>query len=331
MSYKLFTSVFLVLVIAVLLAIGGFNYWIDPLWTFSHSHENNDVQFVIDERQQKVNQLYYGKSDYDTLLIGSSRTTYIPAEEFTGMDVYNFAASDLSFLEYEAMIDFAKEQKGSEFERIIIGVDFFKSSLKESTDPVSLEPYTEKVKEPFYRWKNLLSLDVLEYARKNYRLSQNDQIVDLRNYNRENTAFAKHFELGTIEEETKAKIYKFRQQFYGENYQYNKEMKSVLQHLKEENPDTEFVIFTTPISAPLYRAMIEEGNEAGYERWLDDLVDVFGGVHHFMYPNSVTEDLSNYFDGHHFYPEVGKLIAKRISEENPAEVPEDFGIYLTKE
>ncbi|KAB8129193.1 hypothetical protein F9U64_15520 [Gracilibacillus oryzae] len=324
MSYKLFTTVFLFITMAVLLTIGAFNFWIDPLWTFSHAHEKNDVQVVIDERQQKVNQLYFGDEDYDTLLIGSSRTTYIPASEFVGWDVFNFAASDLAFQEYKGMIDFAKEQKG-EFDRIIIGVDFFKSSVKESEDPVSLEPYVEKVKEPFYRWKNLLSLDVLDYSRKNYRISENDQIVELRNYNRHNTAFAKHFEQGTIEEETKAKVYKFRQQFFGDNYQYNEKMKTVMQQLKDENPNTEFIIYTTPISAPLYNAMIEEGNEEDYDRWLSDLVDVFGGVYHFMYPNSVTKDLSNYFDGHHFYPNVGEKIARTIST---GEFTGDFGVYL---
>jgi hypothetical protein len=49
-----------------------------------------------------------------------------------------------------------------------------------------------------------------------------------------------------------------------------------------------------------------------------------------MYPNSITNDSSNYFDGHHFYPEVGTMIAHRIDGTNQG-VPKDFGIYVTNE
>ena len=46
--------------------------------------------------------------------------------------------------------------------------------------------------------------------------------------------------------------------------------------------------------------MIQSGRWEDYKRWLHDAVDVFGEVHHFMYLNSVTKNLDNYMDGHHF-------------------------------
>lgn len=246
------------------------------------------------------------------------------------MNVYNFAASDLSFKEYKSMIDFAKEEKGSDFERIIIGVDFNKSSLKESHEDINIDKYIENIENPLYRYENLISLDVLKYSRKNFRISKADKIVQLRNYNRENTAFAKRFQLESIIDETEKKIIKFRNVFYGENYQYNPEFKEVLEELKSENPNTKFIIFTSPISAPLFNALAEEGNLDDYYHWLNEIIDVFGGVYNFMYPNSVTKDLSNYFDGHHYYPNVGKMIAETISSDKPQGVPEDFIRYETE-
>ena len=56
--------------------VGGaasFIYYIDPMWTFNHKNAHNDVQTVIDERQQKANAMHFQPFDYDTLLIGSSR------------------------------------------------------------------------------------------------------------------------------------------------------------------------------------------------------------------------------------------------------------------
>ncbi len=113
-------------------------------------------------------------------------------------------------------------------------------------------------------------------------------------------------------------------------YEYNPDYKKVLLQLKEKYPDTQFIIFTTPISTPLFQALVEEGRLADYEQWLTDVIDVFGGVYNFMYPNTVTNDITNYFDGHHFYPEVGTMIAHRI-DGTLTGVPEDFGQYVTKE
>ena len=45
-----------------------------------------------------------------------------------------------------------------------------------------------KMEEPFYRYKNLLSFDLLEYAYDNYQMSKNNTIVQDRNYNRDNVA-----------------------------------------------------------------------------------------------------------------------------------------------
>ncbi|MFJ5623530.1 hypothetical protein ACIQD3_12470 [Peribacillus loiseleuriae] len=330
-SYRTFIITFIVLTTLVLGSTAAFNYFIDPMWTFNHKNSYNDVQTVIDERQQKINKIHFTPFEYDTLLIGSSRTTYIDQHDFKNMNVFNFSASDLSIKEYKSFIDYAKKEKGSEFDRIIIGVDFFKSSVQESQKNLSLDEYILKQEEPFYRLKNLISLDILDYSKRNFRLSKKNAIVEDRNYNRDNVAFAKEIEPSTRAAQTKEKIQKFKQVFYGPTYEYNPEFKQILLQLKRENPTTEFILFTTPISAPLFEALVESGRMKDYERWLHDMITVFGGVYNFMYPNSVTRDLDNYFDGHHFYPHVGKLIAYRISNEDRKELPRDFGTFVTKE
>ena len=169
LSYKKFIIVVFTIFIIVVGSAASFIYYIDPMWTFSHKNAYNDVQTVIDERQQKANVIHFQPFDYDTLLIGSSRVTYINQHDFEGMKVFNFSASNLSVREYEPIVDFATKEAQRPFERVIIGIDFFKTSIDQSSTPKSMDAQRAKVEEPFYRYKNLLSFDLLEYAYDNYR------------------------------------------------------------------------------------------------------------------------------------------------------------------
>lgn len=333
MTGKTFTITTLLLISVCILPIAVFNYFMDPMWTFGSNHKYNQIQTVINERQQKTNDLYFNHEQYDTLLIGSSRTTYINQHEFSDRKVYNYAVADLSFKDYNHMIEFAKSQKGfKDLDTIIIGVDFFKTSIAETSADSNFHTYIEQAKEPFYRYKNLLSLGVLDYSRHNYNLSKAGKVVEPRNYNRENVAEAFQIDSQEREKETREKINKFRNEFYkDEKYEYNKEFKEMLETIKKNNPDKEFILFTTPIYSGLFDALIEEGRYPDYVRWLEDITEVFGEVYHFMYPNSVTSNIDNYFDGHHFYPNVGTMIAHVINGERGVGEPADFGVLIKKD
>ncbi|WP_050616482.1 hypothetical protein [Bacillus testis] len=328
MTHKTFAYTVFTMVTAIVLLAAGFVYYMDPLWMFGSSHAFNDVQTVIDERQQKSDHIRFQPFDYEALLIGSSRTTYINQHDFANEKVYNYAASNMSVREYKSFIEYAKQYNGKEFDTVYIGLDFFKSSIQESAAPRSLDHYIEKQNESFYRLKNTLSWDSVKYAWTNLKMSVADTAMEERNYNRENVAFAKKVPPEQIRKQTEKKIEKFKEKFYGESYQYNPEYANYLREVKEMNPHTKFVAFTTPISTPLFQAMVESGRLPDYKRWLADIVSVFGEVHNFMYPNSVTDDLGNYFDGHHFYPETGTLIAQKLSN-IPEKVPADFGMIVT--
>lgn len=330
MSDKSFALTVMAIFASLTAAVAGFNYWIDPLWHYGHAHEYNDVQVVTDEREQKTaNQLYVQKTA-DTLLIGSSRSTYIHTTAFTDWDVYNYSVANLSMREYLTMIDFAFEQNPN-YDRIVLGVDFFKSSTQEAQAPHSIVNHVTRVTQPFYRSKNLLSFDLLETSFENFQLSRTDSITEDRLYNREGNAFAERLSEEETFSETKSKIEKFESTFYGEKYEYFPRYKEIMTMVSEKHPEAEKVVYTTPISSELFKSLASTGLYDDYETWLRDLVEVYGGVWNFMYPNTVTNDITNYFDGHHFYPEVGDLIAERVEQGEDAAVPEDFGTYVTSE
>jgi hypothetical protein len=332
MKYKIWNGIVLFLIVLCVGGVSGFNTFIDPLWMFGHSHEYNDVQAAINERQQKTNHMKYQRFNYDGLLLGSSRTTYMNQYEFKNEKVYNYSVSNLSIQEYDSFLAFAVRENGRPFDTVYIGVDFFKSSVKESSRKISINGYVETVDDPIYRFKKQLSLDLLDYSWDNFKHSKQDSNVYVRNYNRFNVATALKVNKETTKAQTEGKIKKFREVFYGDTYTYNKNYPKVLQRLVDQYPSTTFVVFTTPISEPLLQALVEEGRFADYERWLRDLVTVSGGVYNFMTVNDVTKNWEdNYFDGHHFYEHVGTLIAHRINNVEDVQLPANFGDYVTEE
>ncbi|MCH4826807.1 hypothetical protein [Planococcus halocryophilus] len=307
-----------------------FNFWIDPLWHYGHAHELNDVQVVTDEREQKTAQQFYQQVDADTLLLGSSRSTYIQPSGFQNWQVYNYSVSNLSMREYYTMMIYAFDHN-PDYQRVLLGVDFFKSSEEQAENARAITGYETKVKKPFYRIKNLLSLDALGYAIDNVKLSASNNISEDRLYNRQGDAFARKLSEEETAQDTATKITRFEDTFYGDHYVYYSRYKEIMQKVHDSYPQAEKIVYTTPISTELFKSLVETGLLDDYEIWLRDLVSVYGGVWNFMYPNRVTNDINNYYDGHHFYPEIGALISKRLEKGEDADVPEDFGVLVTED
>ena len=103
-----------------------------------------------------------------------------------------------------------------------------------------------------------------------------------------------------------------------------------MQEIKNSNPNTKISIYTSPIHANLLLSILKNNPNRmkDYQRWLRELVEVFGEVRHFMDINSVTTKLKNYPDAEHFYENVGKLVANKIANKNIEEIPQDFGTLL---
>lgn len=331
MIYKKWLIKTLGLTFSILTIFAGFNYFIDPLWTFKHSHNFNDIQEAFNERQQKTNYITFHDFEYDSLLLGSSRTTYLNQNDFKDYKVYNYAVSSMSVQEYNGYIEYAKRLKGSDFETIIIGLDFF--ATREDREPENPRIYIDNTNEFLYRFKSLISVDTFKHSIKNFVASYKNEYNPsfLRNYDRANVANLNKRNEGVITQNIENTVIQYSEKVYDKTYKYNENYIEILKELKMNNPNTKFVIFTTPVSAPLFKALIKEGRINDYKRWLKDTVSVFGEVNHFMYINSITEDLSNYYDGHHYYPSVGRLIAHKLINYPDSNIPIDFGLTLTPE
>lgn len=328
MSDKRFSRVVLSLFLLLAASTAAFNYWIDPLWHYGHANAFNTIQKVTNEREQKISMLHYGPHDYDTLLVGSSRSTYIHPSAFEDWNVFNFSVANLSVREVHSFMIYSQSQLPN-LDRYLVGVDFFKSSEQEAGTAKALTNYEKKINTSFYRTKNLLSLDSLDVSLRNFKKSVTNSIDEERLYNRKGEAFAKRLTREEVEESTALKIERFEEEFYGSNYTYYEDYPMILQKIKDAAEPGDLTVYTTPISTALFTSLVDTGLFDEYEQWIRDLVDVYGGIWNFMYPNTVTNDIMNYHDGHHFYPETGTMMAKKMQSPSTEEVPTDFGVYVT--
>ena len=329
MKAKKWIKIFILGAIFTTCFIGIFNFTIDPLWTFSHTNKFNNKQDGFDERQQKTNYLYNkGLENYDGILLGSSRATFINQEDFSNMNIYNYSSAALLPTEYKGYIDFAKKIKGKDLKYIIIGSDFFGTNeLKKKV--LDSEFYIKNTENIFYKYKMLLSIHTFK---KSIRTIENSILGNEQYYDRNNI---KYYTKVSEEERIRRfnrNIKKHILELNKDSYKYNNEYINILKEIKENNPNTKFIIFTSAITADLLVSIVKNAErEKEYERWLKELVDVFGEVEHFMTVNTITRNLQNYPDDDHAYPSIVKLIANKLSNTKNNEIPEDFGILLTKE
>ncbi|MCT7506319.1 hypothetical protein [Aliarcobacter cryaerophilus] len=311
------------------LYIGAINYTADPLWLFNYDNKYNTKQLDFDERQQKTNYLYFkSNKDFDGILLGSSRATFVDQNEFKNMNIFNYSANAMSPIEYKDYLDFAKKVKGEDLKYIIIGLDFEGSGISKNSQFEKPNFYIDKTTTFLYRYKMLFSLDLYKKSKEqleNYKTYE-------KYYNRENIKFQNKVSeeerqlrySGTLKTHIKNLLYP--------NYEYNNNYINILKTIKNENPNSKFIIYTSAVTAGLFLATIKEADKwQEYKNWLHQSVEVFGEINHFMTISTITKNLQNYPDDDHAYPDVLKLLANKLSNFENKDIPKDFGVKLTKD
>lgn len=327
---KKWIKIFSIITLLSIGIVGSINFIVDPLWNFGHTNRFNKIQLYFNERQQKSNHIYFnGLDQYDSLLLGSSRATYIDQNDFHNMNLYNYAMESMYTFEYEEYLKFAKEIKGKEFKYIIVGTDFYHSVKRKIELYENPYHYIENTKSHFYRYRILASLNAFKRSLKN--IESNLRKHPNKYYTRDNVKNRKK-----VSEKERVKQYTYHLKrhtklFLEDNYKRDKEYINLLKRLKEDNPNSKFIIFTSPITADLLVSIIKNGDLIEeFELWLREIIEVFSEVHHFMTINSITTNLQNYPDDDHLYPKYMKLLANKVSSKKNSNIPKDFGVLLNE-
>jgi hypothetical protein len=318
---------FLMLLVVLACLTGGtmaiVDYF-DPLCCNGAVRKYNRVIPIIDARLQKTNMLIRSKNSYDALLIGSSRPEQFKQEDFLPLHVFNYSAPSMYPDEYEAYIDLFLKYNDRRPKVIFLGLDFYGTNLKMHKHARPPDYYIKSCSSPF-TWRNLLSIDSLKYA---LRMACGTR--DLFNYDRKTLdKLTQHPSREVSDRQYKRDITGFSELFYGD-YVYNPNYRQALRALKERYGQTKFVVFTTPETMQLFQILVSKGRLGDYERWLNDIVDVFGSAYNFMMPTPLSMDRNNFFDAQHLYPDKATPIVHMISGAYEPRRSE-FGYLITDE
>lgn len=327
MSYKKWFHLFLInmgIIFIPVLGLMSFNFYIDPYWNFGHAHANNDYQNGFDERLQKTNLLANDPPEFDSLLIGSSRVTYMNTDAFVEDQVFNYGLSSLHIKEIRDYIAYAKKANGGKLENIYMEAPL--NAYNAGTTMARDEPatYIAQAEDWILDYTSLFSKDTWEKSMENYETSKADEFPMQRSYTRDNQVRTTY---GNDKLE-KAKI-AFEKRFDLTNYKtefaYMETYKQELQKIKRDNPDANFVVFSEVAHEDRVKVYLKNPNYLdAYERSIREIIDVFGSYTAFILPNEWSQDDQYWLDLFHYYPPVGDGMIRAM------ETGEGEGTYFMK-
>ncbi len=340
MQAKHWFIITLIMTAVIMGTVATINVALDPLWCFEHVHDANIRQLGFNERQQKTNRLYFTSEDYDTVLCGSSRSTYINPADIQGMKVFNYAVKGMMPSEYAGFIRFAADCSGKPLKRVILGLDYFgRMDFGTGMRNAEKQPgtYIDRTTAWSYRYATVLSFSGIDYSISNWTKLYRGKIRRDHYRRDRNAAVPRPYDREALEARTSHYVETIRkgESEHGTWLPDHERYNACLRQLRDEYPGVEWLVFVTPQPAPVFRALSESMGIDEYERWLRDVVDIFGTVTNFMTINPVTSDyLEHFSDTSHFLPETGRLMMDRITHpKNATNTGADggFGITVTAE
>ncbi len=331
---KKFIGLVFGLCFGVVAVVGGVNYVVDP---FNIFHANFlKYQFQMNERFMKIEYLEKEKTNFNSYIYGSSRigTTdpkviekYIPKSKFYNFTISSASISD-NFRHYLYMMN-----NGYKIDNIYLQIDIidnFIAYLPLDSDYLrKAHPFVLNESLNGYYLKYLFNFFPSNTKGK---IEKNLQSNNDAEYNLTNGTWSRLYKDKKINENCEEFVkheptFQVSKEFNQKDFMSNKNIQSLqkwIEIAKKNNQN--MIIFITPHN----QNMLDDFNVNDYLKFLKNLAEVTE-FYDFSSFNSITMNNCNYYESSHYRSGVGELIAGRIFNDKSIEVPEDFGVLVTKE
>ncbi len=282
------------------------NFIVDPYNFFNQAV--TDFISVSNERNIKFVHLQNNSQKYNSVLIGSSRSSYIDASKLHKYKMFNCSVSGISIDEYLPYLKFFEKTQGTP-KLIILSLDFHATNLniQGNIDPkITLRYAVSKIKQ-------LIDYAKIKISYLSLRLLLNTQ----ENFN---DYYTRDFIKKRVNQEKKLDKENIKSTlgYYGKNcvnnYRYRDDYKDMLTKIKESFPNSRIIVLICPIHESLFEFQKKISGETIYNRWLLDIKDVFEFLYDFNEDKAMINNLGNFFDPAHFYPFVGDQLIASIAK-----------------
>lgn len=342
MKYKTFNKLVLFSILLPFVSIILLNFIIDPYYVFD-SFQLKGVNVVKNNSiSQEMTKFHTAKRANPTvLLIGTSRTEYINPiylhKYFPNEKIYNLSIPASGVLSQKNNIKYFIENK--QIKAIVYGLDFFAFSPINNNFETKDKRYMNDFTKDYM--DSLLSLRTL---RKSF-LTLKDNIKSVhteRDYsngwiNNRN----KYLEISkkgdkyitkniekTLDKYSSTKMFYDYEPFLKSNSINASlaELKNIIELCHKNN--IKLYMFISPINTKLTDLIYKIGLKETYHYWKKELSQ-YENIYDFSGYNSITSNVSNYFDASHYQTEIAPLMFAQIFKDSSVVIPNDFGILLT--
>ena len=295
------------------LGILAINSAVDPLWYF-HGNLITGKNFGFNEREAKLNQLLRDPGQYDCLIFGSSRATWMPASAFEPLKCFNLSFSSGQPKEFIAFAEYLRE-RGIRPKYIVVGVDGFIFQT-EGRDPLSIPAHVTEKRDPPNIWRTYLSIGSLY-------MTWRTLTEDVKSPGYYDTQF----------EKTPRKVvptFDPLKSLAGEGIlradaearrkrQYSPYNARLYQELAGVFPGAVTLAYVPPVSAWHIAEMQQYGVLDGYLHALHTTATLLPVFLDFSVPSPITWNTDNTYDGSHYLPGVNRKIANALLARKPIE------------
>jgi hypothetical protein len=300
-KYSVFFLVSFILSLAIPLLV---NFYIDP-YNFYNSHFTDFIT-VSEERKIKLSYLRTHKRVYDSVLIGSSRSSYIDVSKISGFKVFNLSVSGIALNEYLPYLEFFKETQGVP-KLIILSLDFHSTNANYESN-VTPDMIINDVKSVLKRnldYSKLKTLNTSVVLATTNQETLNDYYT--RDLIKKRFNQTKILEPYIIEE-----TISYYKKNCLKNYKYREDFFSQILAIRNAFPNTRIIVLICPIHQSLINLQRDIAGNFYHQKWLFEIKSVFENLIDFTDNATITNNPNNFFDAAHFYPFVGHQILDEL-------------------
>ena len=277
------------------------NLLVDPLW-YLHGNVVTGVNFAFNERVAKLNRFLPRMQDYDCLIMGSSRTTLLPEQRFSGHRCFNLAFSGGRINEFLLYAEYLRA-RGFAPSLLIVGVDPF--DFRGPMPNPDVPDFVRRQADPPSLLRTYLSLDALDFSIRTLKGDSPHHRYYDRNLN--------------CRIEVRARVYRPPRVLtpFPEPSEVHTERAALYLRLRHMFPTARAIGYVPPVSAWTIGRINISGDLGGYLTALAHIAPAFDEFLDFGIPSAITAATSDTLDGSHYSEAVNARIAAALQSGEP--------------